>query len=65
MSTEKKYNPETIMALLKLMLSVRQDLSKEEKDSVIKLAEEMMFKKIKYEYEDKQEPSIKDYKRRN
>lgn len=65
MSNDRKYNPKTIMALLKLMLSVRQDLSKEEKESVIRLAEQMIFKNSKQDYEDKQIFPIKDYKRRN
>jgi len=65
MSNDKKYNPKTVMALLKLLLSVRNDLSKEEKQSVIRLAEQMMFKDTKQDYEDKQTFPIEDYKRRN
>jgi len=65
MSNDKKYNPKTIMALLKLLLSVRNDLNKEEKESVIRLAEQMIYKDSKQDYEDKQTFPIKDYKRRN
>lgn len=65
MSNDKKYNPKTIMALLKLMLSVRNDLSKEEKESVIRLAEQIVLNNRKQDYEDKQIFPIKDHKRRN
>jgi len=65
MSDGNKYNPKTIMALLKLMLAMRKDLSKEEKESVIRLAEQMILKGKKEDYEDKQIFPIQDYKRRN
>jgi hypothetical protein len=65
MSNDKKHNPKTIMALLKLMLAMRNDLSKEEKESVIKLAEQMISKGKKKDHEDKQIFPIQDYKRRN
>jgi hypothetical protein len=65
MSNDKKYNPKTIMALLKLMLAVRDNLSKEEKESVIKLAEQIILNNRKQDYEDKQIFPIKDHKRRN
>jgi hypothetical protein len=65
MSENKKYNPKTIMALLKLMLSVRNDITNEEKENVIKLAEQMIQKGKKEDYEDKQIFPIPDYKRRN
>jgi hypothetical protein len=65
MSINKKYNPETIFSLLKLMLSVRKDLSNEEKNTIIKLAEQLIYKNSKQNYEDKQIFPITDYKRRN
>jgi hypothetical protein len=65
MSENKKYNPKTIMTLLKLMLSVRNDITNEEKENVIKLAEQMILKGKKDDYEDKQIFPITDYKRRN
>ncbi len=65
MSENKKYNKKTIMALLKVLLSVRNDFSKEEKESIIKLAEQMIEKGNKDDYEDKQIFPITDYKRRN
>ena len=65
MSENKKYNPKTIMTLLKLMLSVRNDITKEEKENVIKLAEQMILKGKKEDHEDKQIFPIQDYKRRN
>ncbi len=65
MSDGKKHNPKTIMTLLKLMLSMRNDLSKEEKESVIRLAEQMIQKGKKEDYEDKQIFPVQDYKRRN
>ena len=65
MSNDKKYHPKTIIALLKLMLAVRSDLSKEEKESVIKLAEQIILNNRKQDYEDKQLFPIEDYKRRN
>jgi len=65
MSEGKKYNPKTVIALLKLMLSMRKDLTKEEKESVVRLAEQMILKGKNKDYEDKQIFSIKDYKRRN
>ena len=61
----KKYKSKTIIALLKLMLSMRNDLSKEEKDSVMRLAEQMILKGKKENHEDKQIFPIQDYKRRN
>lgn len=65
MSDGKKYNPKTLIALLKLMLSVRSDLSKEEKESVLRVAEQLILKGSKQDYEDKQIFPIQDYKRRN
>lgn len=65
MPNYKKYNPKTIMALLKVMLSVRNDLTKEEKESVVRLAEQIIKKGKEQDYEDKQIFPIEDYKRRN
>ncbi len=65
MSDTKKYNPKTIMTLLKLMLSVRNDLSKEEKESVARLAKQLIYNNSKQDYEDKQIFPFTDYKRRN
>jgi len=65
MSNDKKYSPKTIFTLLKIMLSVRNDLSKEEKRAVYNLAEQIIYKNRKQDYEDKQIFPIQDYKRRN
>lgn len=65
MSNDRKYNPETVILMLKLILSVRNDLSKEEKESVIKLAEQIILNNKKQDYEDKQIFPIEDHKRRN
>lgn len=65
MSETKKYNSKTILTLLKLMLSTRKDLSKDEKESIIRLVEQMILKGKYQDYEDKQIFSIQDYKRRN
>lgn len=60
-----KYDSKTIITLLKLMLSVRNDLSVEEKENIIKLTEQIYKNKSKQDYEDKQSFPITDYKRRN
>lgn len=65
MPQEKKYSHKTIMSLLKIMLAVRKDLTKEEKESVIRLAEQLIRQGSKRDYEDKQIFPIQDYKRRN
>jgi|LakMenE01Jun11ns_1017448.scaffolds.fasta_scaffold9590279_2 hypothetical protein len=65
MSNDKKYSPKTIFTLLKIMLSVRNDLSKEEKRAVYNLAEQIIYKNRKQDYENKQTFPIQDYKRRN
>jgi hypothetical protein len=65
MSDNFKYDQKTLMSLLKLVLAVRTDLTKEEKESVIKLAEQIILKGKNKDYEDKQIFTIKDYKRRN
>jgi len=46
-------------------MGMRKDLTKEEKESVVRLAEQMILKGKNKDYEDKQIFSIKDYKRRN
>jgi len=65
MSDKPKYDEKTLMSLLKIMLAVRSDLTKEEKLSVIRLAEQLIRKGSKKDYEDKQTFPIEDYKRRN
>jgi hypothetical protein len=65
MSNKPKYDQKTLMSLLKIMLAVRSDLTKEEKESVIKLAEQIIKKGKNEDYEDKQIFTIEDYKRRN
>jgi hypothetical protein len=65
MSDNFKYDQKTLMSLLKLVLAVRTDLTKEEKESVIKLAEQIILKGKNKDYEDNQIFTIKDYKRRN
>lgn len=65
MSKKHKYDQKTLMSLLKLMLAVRSDLTKEEKEAVIRLAQQIILKGNKEDYEDKQIFPIKDYKRRN
>jgi hypothetical protein len=53
------------MSLLKIMLAVRSDLTEEEKESVMRLAEQIIKKGKKQDYEDKQIFPDTDYKRRN
>jgi hypothetical protein len=65
MSDNFKYDQKTLLSLLKIMLAVRTDLTKEEKESVIKLAEQIILKGKNKDYEDNQIFTIKDYKRRN
>jgi hypothetical protein len=65
MSNDNKYSPKTIFTLLKIMLSIRNDLSKEQKEAVYRLAEQMIYKNRKQDYEDKQTFTFTDYKRRN
>lgn len=60
----RKYDEKTLISLLKIMLAVRNDLSKEEKEAVLKAAEQV-FKSKRQDYEDKQTFPIEDYKRRN
>jgi len=59
-----KYDKNTIISLLKIMLAVRKDLTDEEKANVLKLAEQII-NNPKKDYEDKQKFFIEDYKRRN
>lgn len=65
MPNNVKYDKNTLMTLLKMMLAVRSDLTNEEKESVIRLAEQIILKGKKQDYEDKQIFTIEDYKRRN
>lgn len=65
MSNNTKYDEKTLMSLLKIMLAVRSDLTKEEKEAVMRLAEQIIRKGKKEDYEDKQIFPITDYKRRN
>ena len=65
MSNKPKYDQNTLMSLLKIMLAVRTDLTKEEKESVIRLAEQIIIKGKNKDYEDKQIFTVEDYKRRN
>lgn len=65
MPDNSKYDKKTLITLLKMMLAVRSDLTQEEKDSVIRLAEQIILKGKNQDYEDKQVFTIKDYKRRN
>lgn len=65
MSKPIKYDKKTLMSLLNMMLSVRTDLTKEEKESVIRLAEQIILKGNNQDYEDKQIFNIKDYKNKN
>ena len=65
MSDKPKYDEKTLMSLLKIMLAVRSDLTKEEKEDVMRLAEQIIRKGKKEDYEDKQMFPITDYKRRN
>jgi hypothetical protein len=65
MSDSQKYDEKTLISLLKIMLAVRSDLSKEEKESVLRLAEQIIKKGKKEDYEDKQIFPNTDYKRRN
>jgi hypothetical protein len=65
MSDNSKYDEKTLMSLLKIMLAVRSDLTEEEKESVMRLAEQIIKKGKKQDYEDKQIFPDTDYKRRN
>lgn len=65
MSNNTKYDEKTLMSLLKMMLAVRSDLTEEEKQSVMRLAEQIIKKGKKQDYEDKQIFPDTDYKRRN
>jgi hypothetical protein len=65
MSDNRKYDEKTLMSLLKIMLAVRSDLTEEEKESVMRLAEQIIKKGKKQDYEDKQIFPDTDYKRRN
>ncbi len=65
MSNNTKYDEKTLMSLLKIMLAVRSDLTKEEKESIMRLAEQIIKKGKKQDYEDKQIFPDTDYKRRN
>ena len=65
MSNNTKYDEKTLMSLLKIMLAVRSDLTEEEKESVMRLAEQIIKKGKKQDYEDKQIFPDTDYKRRN
>lgn len=65
MSNNTKYDEKTLMSLLKIMLAVRSDLTKEEKEAVMRLAEQIIRKGKKEDYEDKQIFPNTDYKRRN
>lgn len=65
MSNKSKYDQKTLMSLLKMMLAVRSDLTKEEKESITRLAEQIILKGKKQDYEDKQIFVVEDYKRRN
>lgn len=65
MSNNTKYDEKTLMSLLKIMLAVRSDLTKEEKEAVLTLAEQIIRKGKKEDYEDKQIFPNTDYKRRN
>lgn len=65
MSDKPKYDEKTLISLLKIMLAVRSDLTKEEKQSVLRLAEQIILNNKKNDYEDKQTFLIEDYKRRN
>lgn len=64
MSESGKYNKKTIMALLKIMLAVRTDLSEAEKAEVLRLTEQILKEPLK-DHEDKQRFYTQDYKRRN
>lgn len=61
----EKYDSKTIITLLKLMLSVRNDLTAEEKENIIRLTEQIYNNKNKQDYEDKQSFPLTNYKRRN
>ena len=65
MSNNRKYDENTLISLLKVMLAVRSDLTKEEKESILKMALQLIKKGNKQDYEDKQSFPITDYKRRN
>lgn len=65
MSDKPKYDANTLIALLKVMLAVRSDLTQEEKDSVLRVATQLIKNGHKQDYEDKQTFPIADYKRRN
>ena len=63
----KKYSKNTIMSLLKIMLLTRTDISEEEKNNIIKLAETLIAdsERKNEDHENKQTLPIADYKRRN
>jgi len=64
MSDNSKYDKNTLMELLKMMLAVRDDITSEEKQNIIE-AMQILLNKSDKDYEDKQRFSITDYKRRN
>jgi|LakMenEpi03Aug12_release.lakeMendotaPanAssembly.Ray.scaffolds.fasta_scaffold2313619_2 hypothetical protein len=64
MSDNSKYDKNTLMELLKMMLTVRDDITSEEKQNIIE-AMQILLNKSDKDYEDKQRFSITDYKRRN
>lgn len=65
MSNKPKYDENTLISLLKVMLAVRSDISKEEKEQILKVAIQLIRNGNKQDYEDKQTFPITDYKRRN
>jgi hypothetical protein len=65
MSNRSKYDEKTLLSLLKMMVAVRSNLTKEEKESILRLAEQLIVKGSKQDYEDKQIFTIEDYKKRN
>ena len=64
MSNDLKYDKKTLMELLKIMLSVRDDISTEDKKDILK-AMQLILNQSDQDHEDKQEFPITDYKRRN
>jgi hypothetical protein len=64
MSDNSKYDKNTLMELLKMMLAVRDDITSEEKQNIIE-AMQILLNKSDKDHEDKQRFSITDYKRRN
>lgn len=65
MSNKPKYDENTLISLLKIMLAVRSDITKEEKEQILKVAIQLIKNGNKQDYEDKQIFPITDYKRRN